>query len=138
MMTMPGRKRIMKSIGSPLPKSFVGCAIPVNQVKLISVLHVGLNLVHTTAIFVIYGCLMMNLLIIVLIVVFAELVEEKISGTAMTVECVLTPCCSMTTTAKLVNTCLIAQSVRKICLAAAMHPMKCLVDMPFIGIASKN
>ena len=104
----------------------------------ISVLLVVPNLVPIIVIFVIYGCQMMKVHTIVLIVAFAVLVEERISGTVMTVECVLIPSFLMITIVKLVNTCLTAQCVKKICLAAVMPPMKCPVDMPSIGIVLRN
>jgi hypothetical protein len=44
----------------------------------------------------------------------------------------------MITIARQENTCPIVPFVRRICLVVEMPPMKCPVDMPFIGIVSKS
>ena len=63
-----------------------------------------LNLVPITAIYVIYGCRMMNLPIIASSAGFVEWVVERIFVIVTIVECVSILCYSMITIAKLENT----------------------------------
>lgn len=89
-------------------------------------------------IFAIYGCPTTSLPTIVNIVAFVESAVETIFAIVMTVECVSIHCYLMITIARLANTCPIALSAKRTCSVQEMPPMKCPVDMQFIGTASRN
>jgi len=96
------------------------------------------SLGSTTVMFVIFSCPRRNRRTIALIADFVGWEAGRISATAMIAGCVLTHCCSTITTARPESTCQTAPFVRKIFSQAGMRAMKCPVDTPSTGIASRN
>jgi len=96
-------RHTIKLIDLPLQKLFVDYVMFVNQVKQTFAILVMLNLGPITAIYVIFGCPMMNHPTIVSNVVFAVSEDEKTLDIVTIVACASILSYSMITTVRLAN-----------------------------------